>query len=107
MLITITNENFESEALQSDKPVLLYFWAPWCPFCVRFSPIVDDFANELPDVKIAKINTDELPDIEDKYEIMTIPSLLLLRKGEVIYRMSEIKSKSEVLQEVNNALRQV
>jgi len=100
MTVTITKANFDSEVQNSDKPVLLYFWAPWCPYCVRFAPVLDDISKELPDIKTAKINIDELPDIEAQYDIMTVPALILIKDGEIVYRMAEIKSRAEILQAI-------
>ena len=101
MALTLTMDNYDSEALHSEKPVLLYFWAPWCPYCTRFSPIVDAVTNELPHIKVATVDIDEQPDIESRFEVMSVPTLILLIGGEIVYRTSEVKPKAELVQTLN------
>ena len=81
--IEITNENFEQEVLRSDKPVLLDFWASWCGPCSMLSPVVDEVAEEHPEIKVGKVNTDEQRELALKYRITAIPALLLFRDGEL------------------------
>ena len=81
-VLTITKDNFESEVLKSDKPVLIDFWAVWCGPCKMMSPIVDRFAEENDDVKVGKINVDEEPELAMQFKVMSIPTLKLFSGGE-------------------------
>ena len=81
-VLTITKDNFESEVLKSDKPVLIDFWAVWCGPCKMMSPIVDKFAEENDDVKVGKINVDEEPELAIQFKVMSIPTLKLFSGGE-------------------------
>ena len=82
--IILTNENFEAEVLQSDIPVLVDFWAPWCGPCMMLAPTVEELAHELAGkVKVCKINVDEQPLPAVQYGIISIPTLLLFEGGEV------------------------
>lgn len=82
--IEITAENFEQEVLKSDKPVLVDFWAVWCGPCSMLSPIVEEIADEHPEIKVGKVNTDEQPSLAQKFGISSIPSLLLFKGGELV-----------------------
>ena len=81
-VLTITKDNFESEVLKSDKPVLIDFWAVWCGPCKMMSPIVDKFAEENDDVKVGKINVVEEPELAMQFKVMSIPTLKLFSGGE-------------------------
>ena len=81
-VITITGENFEKEVLQSDKPVLIDFWAPWCGPCRMVSPVVEEIAGEHPEIKVGKVNVDENRELAMEYRISSIPTLILFENGE-------------------------
>ena len=83
-VITITKENFAQEVLQSEKPVLLDFWASWCGPCRMLSPIVDEVAEERSDVKVGKVNVDEQPELAGEFGVMSIPTLLVFRGGKLV-----------------------
>ena len=83
-VITITKENFAQEVLQSEKPVLLDFWASWCGPCRMLSPIVDEVAEERTDVKVGKVNVDEQPDLAAQFGVMSIPTLLVFEQGKLV-----------------------
>ncbi|MBE5952546.1 MAG: thioredoxin [Lachnospiraceae bacterium] len=96
--IFVSNENFESEVLKSDVPVLVDFWAPWCGPCQMLGPIVEDVAEENTDIKVCKINIDENPDLAMQFKIMSIPTLVVFKNGEVYKKSVGVISKSEVLE---------
>ncbi len=95
--IFVSNENFESEVLKSDVPVLVDFWAPWCGPCQMLGPIVEDIAEENTDIKVCKVNIDENPDLASQYKIMSIPTLIVFKNGEVYKKSVGVQSKSEIL----------
>ncbi len=83
-VIEITAENFEAEVLNSDKPVLLDFWAVWCGPCMMLSPLVDEVAQEHPEIKVGKVNTDEQMALAQRFKIAAIPALFVVKDGEVV-----------------------
>jgi thioredoxin 1 len=94
---SIKENEFESEVINSDKPVLIDFWAEWCGPCKEIAPILDEIANEMKDkIKVVKINIDENPNIPNKYGIQSIPTMLIFKKGEPISTKIGAAIKSEV-----------
>ncbi len=99
MALAITNETFDKEVLQSDKPVLVDFWAPWCGPCRMLSPVVDEVAEEVSDkVKVVKINVDEQPELASQYGVMSIPTLCLFQNGKVETQSVGVVSKQQILE---------
>ena len=96
-VITITNSNFEQEIMNSDRPVLVDFWASWCGPCRMLSPIVDEIAAEREDVKVCKINVDEQPELASRFQIMTIPTLMVIKNGTIVNQASGARPKNQVL----------
>jgi thioredoxin 1 len=95
-VVTITNNNFETEVLKSDKPVLLDFWAAWCGPCRMVSPIVDEIAQEVSAVKVGKVNVDENPDLAQKFGVMSIPTLVVIKDGKVVQRAVGARPKASI-----------
>lgn len=81
-MLTLTKENFAQEVLQSDRPVLVDFWATWCGPCRMMAPVVEELAAEHPEYKFGKINVDEQPELAGEYRIMSIPTLMVFRGGQ-------------------------
>lgn len=96
-IVHITEKNFEEEVINAKKAVLVDFWAPWCGPCQMLSPIIDEIAEEQDTVKICKVNTDESSGLAAQYGVMTIPTLLLIKDGQVVSRSSGFVSKAEIL----------
>ena len=80
----ITKENFETEVLQSEKPVLVDFWAEWCGPCQMLLPTIEELAGEVTDAKICKVNVDEQPELAGQFGVMTIPTLIVFKGGKVV-----------------------
>ena len=94
-MITLTSDNFSQEVLQSDKPVLVDFWAPWCGPCRIVGPILEEVAKEQTAVQIAKLNVDEAQALAAEYGVMSIPTILLFSAGQVVDEMVGIKPGPE------------
>lgn len=95
--INITNNNFHSEVVNSDKKVLLDFWAGWCGPCRMVSPVIDQIAQERPDIKVGKINVDEQPELANQFKVFSIPTLLVMENGQIIQKNVGAKPKHEIL----------
>lgn len=97
-VITITNENFSKIVLGAKLPVLVDFWATWCMPCKAVAPIVEEIANDLSgDLIVAKLNVDECEMLAQKYEVMSIPTLMVFKNGTVVDKMIGMRSKSQYI----------
>lgn len=95
--ININKENFESEVLKSDKPVLLDFWAPWCGPCQMVVPIVEEIAAENPHIKVGKVNVQEQRELAKKFRVMSIPALIVMKDGEIVNQAVGAMPKRDIL----------
>ena len=96
--ININKNNFQSEVMNSDKPVLLDFWAPWCAPCRMVAPIIEEIAGERPDIKVGKINVDEQPELASEFSIMSIPTLVVMKNGKIVQQVSGARPKNAILE---------
>lgn len=97
MITTVTKENFDQEVLMSKEPVLVDFWAAWCMPCKMLSPIVDQVASERSDVKVCKINIDDEGELAIRYGVMSIPTLIVFKNGEIANKSIGLISKEDIL----------
>ena len=97
-VLHITKENYEHEVVKSEKPVLMDFWASWCMPCRMVSPIIDEIAGEREDIKVCKINVDEQPELAAKFGIMSIPTLVVMKNGEIANKALGAMPKQKILE---------
>lgn len=95
--LNLTIDNFDSEVTNSDKPVLIDFWAPWCGPCQMVLPIIGELAEEVTHAKICKVNVDEQPELAKRFRVLSIPTLIVMKGGKEAAREVGAKSKEEIL----------
>ena len=99
-VLKITNKNFEEEVLNSDKPVIIDFYADWCGPCKMMSPIIDSIAEESQELKVGKVNVDEAQELAIKYNIMSIPTIIIFKNGNEYKKIVGVTSKENILKEI-------
>lgn len=100
-VLKITSKNFEEEVLNSEGPVIIDFYADWCGPCKMMSPIIDSIADEIQNVKVGKINVDEAQDLAVKYNVMSIPTIIIFKDGKPFKKFIGVTSKENILNELN------
>lgn len=95
-VLTLTKDNFNTEVMESEKPVLIDFWAGWCGPCRMLSPVVDEIASETQEVKVCKVNVDEQPELAHQFRVMSIPTLVFMKDGKVVNQSVGVKPKAAI-----------
>jgi thioredoxin 1 len=103
-IIEVTDNNFQAEVLEAEKPVLVDFWAPWCGPCRIIAPHLEELQGEREDLQIAKLNVDDNPQTAAAYNVMSIPMLLLFKGGQPVHQIIGALPKSRLVQEIEPAL---
>ena len=102
-VINLTTENFEEEVLNAKEPVLVDFWATWCGPCQTMGPVVDELAQELTDVKVGKVNVDEQPELAQQFQVMSIPTLLVMKDGKPVASSVGARPKQFIVKMIEEA----
>lgn len=101
-MIKLNNDNFETEVMEPGVPVLVDFFATWCGPCKMLSPVLEEISHEVTDFKMAKVDVDEAPELAEKYSIMSVPTLLVLKDGEIVSKSVGAQPKSVIIEMIND-----
>lgn len=95
-VLTITKDNFQQEVLNSNVPVLVDFWASWCGPCSMLSPVIDEIAEDRSDIKVGKVNVDEEPELASAFQVMSIPTIVVLKGGNVTGKSVGVRPREDI-----------
>lgn len=98
MSVTINKNNFESEVVKCEKTVLLDFWTTWCGPCKMIAPIIDEIAQENPEIVVGKVNVDEEQELAQAFGIMSVPTLVVVKNGKIVNQSSGVRPKSKIIE---------
>ncbi|MBE7066786.1 MAG: thioredoxin [Ruminococcaceae bacterium] len=97
-VLVLNSENFHKEVIESNRPVLIDFWASWCPPCRMLSPIIEEIADAHPEIKVCKVNVEEAEDLAKEFNIMSIPTMLVFKDGKVVNKAVGVKPMRQILE---------
>ncbi|MBE6886643.1 MAG: thioredoxin [Ruminococcaceae bacterium] len=97
-VLNVTKDTFDAIVTQSTQPVLLDFWASWCGPCRMVSPVIDEIAEENPQITVGKVNVDEEPELAQAFGVMSIPTLVVIRNGQIVQRAVGVRPKEQILE---------
>lgn len=104
-VVNVNDNNFQEEVLEVADPVLVDFWAPWCGYCTRLGPILDELAQEMGDqIKVAKLNVDENRSLAQKYGVMSLPTMIIFKDGEQVDKLTGYMPKANIASKLKNVL---